>query len=706
MPFKCRSRFAAILFGSTAFCAFSSAAVAAGAESTETVTVTGSRLPADLKSYAGTVTVVGREDIATQSGFSDDLGTLLQNSVPGMAVASSGSYSNFDQTLRGRKPAIFIDGVPVSVSLRDGGHDNRLLDPGSIDSVQVVSGATALYGLGGAGGFVNYITRAPGQGPIEFQTTVSGGGSLVHLNDSLNWSVDQNASGRIGDLSFVASGYYERNTSLFDADGDRIPPDPQAQGGLADTKTYNLFAKIGYDISSSQHLYLSGSSYELLQDTNYSSGTGVFRVSKSPALNVRPSGGNQFTRNSMATLRYVNDNIFGSSLDIGAFYNQYASLFSFFAYPYYPPTGGQTAIDNFVKGIRATVNTPFDIGTGAGSLIWGVDYSYTDARQQLTNGKQLVPDLRENAVAPFIQGTLPVFSWLVLNGGFRLENDSITVNTFTTIPFFFPSLPGGVTVQGGTLSYSRGLTNAGLVITPFTEDFWKNLSAYGSFSQGFSLADFGRALRTTSASSIQKFDFQPLLVNSYEIGLRGDYTGFKAHLAGYYNTAQLGSTFNAVNFTLVRAPEQIWGVEAGFDATPSDDFTWGSSISWLYGKTHNATTLLSSPLDDSRIPPLKLLVYAQQQFSDSLSGRAQLTYSGNESHFVNNPAVYGQSDIPAFALLDLMLNYKTDIGTWSAALDNALNERYFTPDAYIYATNTNFTEGQGMTVKLTYSVKY
>ena len=33
-------------------------------------------------------------------------------------------------------------------------------------------------------------------------------------------------------------------------------------------------------------------------------------------------------------------------------------------------------------------------------------------------------------------------------------------------------------------------------------------------------------------------------------------------------------------------------------------------------------------------------------------------------------------------------------------------EHYFTPDSYIYATGTNFTEGEGATLRLSYSVRY
>ncbi|MGH3626463.1 MAG: TonB-dependent receptor domain-containing protein, partial [Sciscionella sp.] len=210
----------------------------------------------------------------------------------------------------------------------------------------------------------------------------------------------------------------------------------------------------------------------------------------------------------------------------------------------------------------------------------------------------------------------------------------------------------------------------------------------------------------TEATSIDQFGFKAQVVDSYEVGLRADYPSFKGHIAGYYNTAEFGSTFNAVTLDLLRAPEHVWGMEMAWDARPADRFSWGGSLSWVDGVTKRTATGVWSPLDDTRIPPLKLVLYLQQRFLQRLTGRAQLTYSGYESRFPGNPAVYGESDIPAFALLDLVADYQTDFGTWTLAVNNALDEHYFTPDAYIYATNTNFTEGEGAALRLSYSIKY
>lgn len=670
------------------------------------ITVTASRLPSDLKSFPGTVTVIGPSQIETQTALSNDLDRLLTLTVPSLAASSIGSYSNYSQSLRGRKPAVFIDGVPVTVSLRDGARDSRLISPGAIDNVEVVSGATSIYGLGGAGGLINYVTRNPGTGPVSFDTTVSAAGSATHPSDSLNWSLDQDVSGRTGNLGYVASGYYESYSSLFDADGDRIPPDPQLQGGIADTDTYNLFGKLVYDLTSTQRVQFWGSLYRTDQKTDYSAGVGLFGVTKTPAIPVAPLGEPEYTHDAIASLQYENGDFLGSVLDVDAYFNDYSTVFNFKSAPaYFPPTGGQSVIFNDVEGLRSTVNTPLNIGSGGGSLLWGLDYSYTRSRQGLTDGRTWVPHLASSDLAPFGQLNLPVTSWLVVDGGVRWELQSISAATFTTIAETSKSL-GGVTVQGGTLSYSKPVFNAGVVLSPFKSGWLSNVDAYADYSQGFILADLGLVLRDTKATSIKQFAFQPQIVDSYELGLRAHTARVQGHVAVYYSTSDLGATYNPITLLIDRAPQRIYGTEFALDAKLAESLTAGGSVSWLDGQTEAAGTSAWSPLPDSVIPPLKVIAYAQDRLITNLLGRVQVTYSAHEGRFPGNPALFGESDIPAYTLVDLLLSYTTRTGTWSLAADNVLNERYFTPDSWIYASNTEFTEGVGTTLKLTYSISY
>ena len=664
----------------------------------------GSRLPADLSSVPGSVTIIGAEELGEQSLFSNDLGEILQRSVPGFGVSSSGSFSNFSQTLRGRKPAVFIDGVPTTVPLRDGGRDLRVISPGAVGNVEVIRGSTALYGLGGAGGLINYATREPGDGASEYRTDVSIGTSLTHGGDSANYTLQQSAQGRSDRLSWVLSGFYESYRSLYDAKGKRIPPDPQGQGGIADTNAFNVFAKLGFDLSPSQSLFLSANVYEIEQDTPYSNGVGAFASRPAPAVSQKPLGEGQSTENTLLSLRYVNNEFLGGELGAQIFYSAYEAVFGFFPPPVFPPDGGQSLIDAERSGLRFDVSTPIDTANLEGNLLWGIDFVTDTTSQPMSDGRLLVPEMKQESLAPFLQAEFAVRDTLTLTGGLRYENAEISTGTFTTIAIVDPSLPGGVTVQGGKVDYREALFNAGFVWSPLSGRAEPGIDIYGGFSQGFTVNDFGRALRSTTVGTISEFDFKAQVIDSYELGLRGAGEVLDWSLAVFFSSSELGSSFNAVTLELVRAPEEIWGAELAVNAQASEAFALWGSISWVDGEVESAPGTVEE-LDTSRIPPVKLTAGIEWAPRGDWRVLTQITHSAAQRRFENQP-VFGRADVEAYTLLDVSVTRGVGPGQLTLALGNLLNEYYFTPDAYRFAGNGTFTSGVGATARLTYSLSY
>jgi iron complex outermembrane recepter protein len=679
-------------------------------EDDEAIVVQGtrSRLGSALESVPGSITVLDAAAIDDQSKFSNDLGEILQRTVPGFGVSSSASYSNFSQTLRGRKPAVFIDGVPTTTPLRDGGRDLRLISPEAIGRIEVIRGATSLYGLGGAGGLINYATKEPTEEGFNGTTDVSAGFSLTNPSDSFNGSIDQSFYGRTGPVAFILSGYYETFDSLFDARGERLPPNPQGQGGIAESEAYNLFGKAILHLDTQQRISLSGNYYSFEQDASYSPvpGSGVFGVRAPDVREVAPLGDTEFTKNWITMARYDHDDLLGSRVTLQGYYGKYSARFGFFSFPFYPPNGGQTLIDAKRWGIRADAETQI----GGGVALWGVDYTSDTTSQPLERPgfpvALLVPEMKQKSVAPFLQLSYPIGDVLDIRGGVRWENSDVTVDTFTTEPLFFPSLIGGVTVQGGKLSYSKLLFNAGVTLSPFGAGALEPVSFFAAFSQGFSVGDLGRALRTTTAPSIEAFGFEAQIIDSYEVGVRYSGDVVRASLAGFLSKSEFGSTFNANDLTLVRAPEEVWGLEATLDVQASDAVVFGGNFSWVDGNRENVTTGAISPLDTSRIGPTKLVIYSDYDFAEGWGARLQVTSSGRQNRFPGNPRVFGQADIEAYTLVDLSITGEVGPGELTLAVNNLLNEYYFTPDAYRFATPDQFTPGQGATARISYRIEY
>ncbi|HWK51628.1 MAG TPA: TonB-dependent receptor [Steroidobacter sp.] len=673
-----------------------------------TVSATRSRLPANLESVPGSVTIIDAAQLQEQTQFSNDLGEMLQRLVPGLGVSSSGSYSNTFQTLRGRKPAVFIDGVPSTVPLRDGARDMRLISPAAIGRVDVIRGATAIYGLGASGGVINYATREAGDGPPEMRTVVGVGGSLTHPEDSLNWSVEQTGVARFDRWSIVASGFYESYNSLFDASSERILPDPQRQGGIADTNTYDYYAKVGYAFSDTATLYLSSNLYSTVQDTAYNAGTkGVFGSVPADAVRSEPPGEDKLTRSHVSILRYEQTDMFlGSVLNLSGYYSDYDARYGYALPPQnFPPNGGQSQIEAQRWGLRSDINTPLQIGGRTGSVLWGIDYTHDTSVQMLRDGRIYVPEMVAKSYAPFFQLEVPVNDWLNVRGGMRYDDTNISVNTFTTIAQS-PTLLGGVTVQGGEVGFTGLVGNIGVATSAIDDGAFRGFSFYAGFSQGYSIGDFGRALAATRAPSVDVFNFKADTVNSYEIGMRTDRDGTKTQLALFYSDSDYGSTFNAITYELIRAPEKLWGAEFSIDSRAADNWGWGASVSWVDGQTQNVTTGVWSKLDTTRIGPVKTTLYIERDIGETWKARGQFLHSARQSRFAGNPAVFGRADVEAFSLLDLSFSGKVGPGSLAIAINNALNEDYYTPNAWRQAFGPYFTKGTGATMRLSYTVDY
>lgn len=666
------------------------------------IVVTGSRLPRDLSSVPGSVSVIDLATLNRQREITNDLPQILAQTVPGFGVNSFGSASNFDQTLRGRKPAVLIDGVPTTVPLSDGGRDMRAIGPSAVGRIEVIRGSTAIYGFGGAGGLINYVTRQPGEGAPEFYTQVGGGLSLTHPGDSFKYNLEQSLSGKSGRLSYLATGSYEQYASLFDGDGDRIAPDPNRQGGIADNRIYNLFSKLGYELTDTQSVQVSVNKYRGEQDTDWHAGNGVFGVTKTPVLPGKdPREQNQYIDNFLTTGRYTNADLLGSSINLLGYYSEYGSRFSFFPAPTFPPNGGQSTLTSKKRGARLDVATPIQVLSGA-RLLWGGDATADKTMQRLGDGRAYVPPMELTSYAAFAQLEVDATSWLKLRGGVRYEDVTLDVPTFTTIASS-AAFAGGNVVQGGSIGYSKAVYNIGAVV-----DFTENLSGFAAFSQGFSVAELGRILRTTVAPSISAFRAKAQVINNYETGVRANFGPVKATVATFVSTSGLGATYNAVTLEVTRAKEKTWGVEATLDWNISETLRAGGTWSRVDGKRDsNGDGTLDLHLDTTRINPSKLTAYIEYEPLPKWQTRLQMLHSGSQNRFPNDLApAFGRARVASFTLFDASLSLPLGPGTFGIGVQNLLNEKYFTPSTYRNPVASQYVMGVGATATATYSLKY
>ena len=419
-------------------------------KSLDTLEVTATRGLDSLNVNPGAVTVVDRDAIDKQSSLGGNVGDILAKTVPGLSPSTHG-LTSVAQTLRGRNLFVLIDGIPQTISLRDGLHSLNSIDPSSIERIEVIRGSNGVYGFGGTGGIINIITRKNEKGAPLYRTELNGGFSTEHIKDSEQFGLSQSVTGGSGALDYQLRGSYEKRANVFDADGDRIPPDPNGQGGIADSREFDVLAKLGFDLDADKRLELTTSYYDIKQDTNYVLEAGVYGEQKTRAVKGDPGGEDQGTENLNVNLTYSDQQLFGNtSLGAQLYYRDYMTRFGYFATFY--PGGGQSLTESERIGSRLDFETPFDVMSGA-KLLWGLDTLMETTAQPLEDGRTFVPEMDQNSVAPFLQAELRLNPKWTVNAGVRYEKFWFEVDDYTTV--------FGADVEGGELEYSETVFNTG-----------------------------------------------------------------------------------------------------------------------------------------------------------------------------------------------------------------------------------------------------
>lgn len=659
------------------------------------VIVSASRRAESLAQTPSSVTVLTAKDIATQSIISPNLANILAYSVPGLGAATN-QTGNSGQTLRGRNVLVLIDGIPQSTPLRAGGRDIRSIDPAVIERVEVIKGATAVYGNGAEGGLINYITKKANTGK-EF-----GGYSQVGLTGNLKgdstigYRVTQQFYGRVKKFDYIVSGMYEKTGVFRDAEGLVISP----EYGLGETKSYNGFAKLGYDINSKQRLQLMYNYFSSRQHSDYVTKTGVY--GSSPAIGVQGTrlGVDEGTRfNHNANLQYTNQQVFGhtdltANLYYQDFYTIYSNSASFFE-------GGQSAVTSTKKGARVNLNTPFRITDQIPMQInYGLDLMNDKTAQNLVDGRIWVPKMNMVNFAPYFQASANLFTDLTLKAGARAENINIDVDDFNTLATGANGA-GSIAVKGGTLNYNALVFNAGARYSKF-----KLFNPFISYAQSFSVFELGRVLRAAESNTLSQLETKPIIVNNYEGGFSSTIGKFNFSAAYYYSTSKLGANLLEVNGKYIsqRIPEEVYGYEIQADYQLLESLTIGGNYAKVEGKGDvDNDGRFDGPTDvylnTTRIPPSKTTAYVKFSGVKKLLIDVNWMRIGNRDRFKPNASgkyLIGEGPVKAFDLFNLAAGYqlvsalKVNLG-----IENVLNKTYYPSISQFYGSGINYVRGNG-----------
>ena len=214
----------------------------------------------NIAEIAGTVQSIDQKQIIQQATAGRKVADILAQLVPSLG-ASSGTSTNYGQTMRGRDVMIMIDGVSQTGS-RDVARQLNSISPSMIERIEVLSGSTSIYGAGATGGIINIITkRADASKPLSFETKLGITSSDKFRGDGLAYEVGQSVSFNKDNINGFLGANFTSRGSQFDAHGDRIALEPY-QTSRQDTDTIDVNGRVNIDLTNTQSLSFGAQYYQ------------------------------------------------------------------------------------------------------------------------------------------------------------------------------------------------------------------------------------------------------------------------------------------------------------------------------------------------------------------------------------------------------------------------------------------------------------
>ena len=700
--------------------------------------VTATRTEEQAQNIARSTTVITREQIEEQSQLSNNLADILGRTVPGLGPPSQ-STSNRAQKLRGRDPSVLIDGVPINSNLKVF-QDLRSISPNAVERIEVVRGPTAIYGAEAGGGVINIITRKP-KDTFTANTTFSLGPalSLSDLSQSFGAGGEQFFSGKVGDFDYILAASYEGSGNRFDAEGDVIPVGKTQ--GLDNLETFNILAKAGLELTNDQRLELTVNYFDDKQDPptladpsvdELDERTKAQPLDQDGELEIEELPGRE---DLTINLSYSHDDLWGSQLDAQAFFQESRTLTI-------PQNNRDTIFQSVSRTITESekVGARLDVETPLASnldLLWGADYSDESIEQPLTIFDPTVFDNSGGTnfektdeaffSPPYDLQSLGLFSqlkWeandkLSLRGGLRFERFEMSVDDFNVlgeeIDFRGGAIPDEVT--GGDVSFDDVVFNVGAVY-----DVTDEVSLFANFAQGFSAPDFRRFLRFlplyVNSQPVEVNEgiqvTQPIVVDNYEIGLRGNWDKVQFSLAGFFTYSEFGQTERQSDdgsfLTSSREPKRTYGIEATADYQINDQWQLGGNFTWVEGESSPEDVDDFVPLSTVDIQPIKIGLYVENETTPNWSNRLQLLIVGSrdrafeETGANNNPI--DPFPIDSYTTLDWISRFDLGNGQLTFSVQNLLDNQFFPVDSQTQDRNREFAAGLGRTISLQYQLNW
>ncbi|MBP6878104.1 MAG: TonB-dependent receptor [Phenylobacterium sp.] len=707
--------------------------------------VVGARTPTKVSDIPAATVVLSEAQIQQQARAGVPLKELLGALVPGLDVGPQGR-TNYGQNLRGRSAQVMIDGVTLNQS-RSLSRQFDSIDPFNIVRVEVLSGATAVYGGGATGGIINIVTKRGQAGPPQFEleaglrTGFEGG----DLDKRFGAAVSGGSETLNGRLALAV----QKNGPAYDADGERIKPDI-TQTDLQENLSTDIQGEVNWTPAEGHQLRVFGQIYDSAYDGDdalylgpnlagaLAGRTDLLEVRSGFSSDLEPS-----TKRKMGSIDYsAADVLGGQSLLLQVYGRTEESAF----YPF-PGTASFT-----VGGVRRNLNyygaskqntdlfgvkSALTKSFGDLSVTYGFDYAQEtfDAQQVLFNTATAFASGGMNLVRTAEVGRYPSFEvktpalyaqleWkptanLTLAGGLRHEKTKVKVDDF--VAFAQQVLvangvaSGADAVPGGSNDYDVTLVNLGAVYT-----FAERAQAWANYSEGFDLPDpakyYGTGIYTlpaiggrfalVSGVDVEGQPLSGIKTKQIEGGTRFTVGSLNAQAALFYALSDKTIRFTAATLNILMVDQEVrtYGLEGFADYGLGDG--WSVGVSGLAVASEQKTAGSWKKQTVTLASPSKLNAYVAKSFENgSLRLQSSTTFDLKDD-------VGGR--LEGYTTVDLLGEAKVGPGRLSIGVQNLLNEDYTTiwgqRAVLFYSSLVNPAvvtfKGRGRTFGLSYDVAF
>jgi len=666
------------------------------------ITVTGSRLATDVEELPTAVSILDAEDLSDQFAVSTDLLRALDVTVPGLTL-STGDRSQCRTNIRGRRPSFQINGVPANQDLRPSNCNSAFqVSPFALERIEVVRGATALFGAGSPGGIINLITRRARGPELEVDAVAQTSFNTSEPSGTLQTDLYLGAGQQVGAFDYYAGIAYQDYGVGRDPNGGRVP-------GTAFTSV-GLNGSLGWEVTPDLRLRFTGTHYD--EDPGEEFGVsgadvdaGVDRPRVIPVV-PNPFQEQERDRQTTLALSLAADDLLGQRLQASAFYQwqQFRQRANFQEFNAGNPDFFNDDRTNSTAGLRLTLAADFAAGPADIQIEYGIDYQRNELIRLLLASDDpsevvgfIAPEVILNTTGLFVQADAQLGA-VRLTGGVRQEYYSGEIGD--------ERAGEGLSGEGTPGPFADAditLINAGIVY-----DLAPRFQLYASYNQGAEITQLGRAARRATDPGL--ISPEPAISEQYELGARGSLGPVRVTAAAFYSESEAASLLQAdpscagqsfCPLIPLRVPQRVWGAEATLDWRITPTVAVGGVFTWQEGEIFNEDEQRFIPFSADTVSPTRFTIFGDVSPARGLTARAQATYIAETDFFsVSEQEGLGLIDTPSVFLVDASVAYRLDPVEISLGIANLLDNDYENVTQSAAGFSRTLAEGRRVTLTL------